>query len=53
MSASKQAHLGFWSMFALAVLSNGELLAAPLETLGWQPILPDVGDARALAIANL
>jgi photosystem II stability/assembly factor-like uncharacterized protein len=37
----------------LAVLSNGELLAAPLETLGWQPILPDVGDARALAIDNL
>lgn len=37
----------------LAVLSNGELLAAPLETLNWQPILPDVSDARALAIAKL
>ncbi len=36
----------------LAVLSNGELLAAPFETLGWQPLLPGVGDARALAIAG-
>ena len=36
----------------LAVLSNGELLAAPFETLNWQPLLPDFGDARALAIAS-
>jgi hypothetical protein len=35
----------------LGVLSSGELLAAPFDTLNWQPLLPDLGDARALAIA--
>jgi hypothetical protein len=34
-----------------AVLSNGELLAAPLETLAWKRILSDVEGVRALAVA--
>lgn len=34
----------------LAVLSNGELLAASLPALHWQPILPDTGWVRALAV---
>src|SRR5574341_491488 len=33
----------------LAVLSNGELLAAPLATLAWRRILPDVKDVAAVA----
>jgi hypothetical protein len=33
----------------LAVLSNGELLAAPLDTLAWQPFLPEVTGARCAA----
>ncbi len=32
----------------LAVLSNGELLAAPLETLEWRQILSDVKDITAV-----
>jgi photosystem II stability/assembly factor-like uncharacterized protein len=32
-----------------AVLSNGELVAAQLPTLGWRPILPDAGWVRAVA----
>jgi len=36
-----------------AVLSNGELLAAPLATLAWRRILPEVGRVRTLAIASL
>lgn len=32
----------------LAVLSNGELLAAPLPTLQWRPILPEAGWVRAV-----
>jgi photosystem II stability/assembly factor-like uncharacterized protein len=32
----------------LAVLSNGELLAAPLSTLAWQRILPTVGQVAAV-----
>lgn len=32
----------------LAVLSNGDLVAAPLTTLKWQPILPDAGWVRAV-----
>lgn len=32
----------------LAVLSNGELLAAPLASLQWQQILPDVKDINAV-----
>jgi photosystem II stability/assembly factor-like uncharacterized protein len=35
----------------LAILSNGDLLATPLETLTWQAILPEVDDVRALAMA--
>ncbi len=31
-----------------AVLSNGELLTAPLETLRWQPVLPDVKGINAV-----
>ena len=34
-----------------AVLSNGELVAAPLATLGWRRILPDVDRVRAVAAA--
>jgi hypothetical protein len=33
----------------LAVLSNGELVAASLLTLQWLPILPDAGWVRAVA----
>jgi photosystem II stability/assembly factor-like uncharacterized protein len=33
----------------LAILSNGELIAAPMETLSWRSILPGVKDSRALA----
>jgi hypothetical protein len=33
----------------LAVLSNGALLAAPLDTLDWQPILPQVAGVRCAA----
>lgn len=33
----------------LAVLSNGELVAASLLTLRWRPILPDAGWVRAVA----
>jgi hypothetical protein len=36
----------------LAVLASGELLAAPYDTLQWQPLLPDVDDARALALGG-
>ncbi|MFQ5796894.1 MAG: hypothetical protein ACE5JP_17875 [Candidatus Bipolaricaulia bacterium] len=32
----------------LAVLSNGELIAAPLETLEWRRILPEVKDVAAV-----
>ncbi|MGB0387353.1 MAG: WD40/YVTN/BNR-like repeat-containing protein [Ardenticatenaceae bacterium] len=34
-----------------AVLSNGDLLAAPLSTLAWQRILPDLSDVKAVAAA--
>jgi photosystem II stability/assembly factor-like uncharacterized protein len=37
----------------LAVLSNGELLAAPLSTLKWRPILPEAGWVRAVAVMRL
>jgi photosystem II stability/assembly factor-like uncharacterized protein len=37
----------------LAVLSNGELLAAPLSTLQWQPILPEAGWVRAVATMRM
>ena len=33
-----------------AVLSNGELLAAPLETLHWRQIQSDVKSINAVAI---
>jgi hypothetical protein len=32
------------------VLSNGELVAARLDTLVWQRILPDVVDVRSAAL---
>jgi photosystem II stability/assembly factor-like uncharacterized protein len=32
----------------LAVLSNGQLLSAPLSTLEWQRILPDISDVNAI-----
>lgn len=35
----------------LAVLSNGQLLAAPLATLAWQRILPDIKGVEAVAVA--
>jgi hypothetical protein len=34
----------------LAILSNGQLLAAPLETLGWRRILPEVSGVTAAAL---
>jgi photosystem II stability/assembly factor-like uncharacterized protein len=34
----------------LALLSNGALLAAPLETLAWQALLPEVGGVRCAAL---
>jgi hypothetical protein len=36
----------------LAVLSNGELLCAPLATLAWRRILPDVKDVAAAATSE-
>jgi photosystem II stability/assembly factor-like uncharacterized protein len=33
----------------LAVLSNGELLAAPLMTLFWRRVLPELASVRAVA----
>jgi len=33
-----------------ALLSNGELLEASLDTLEWRRILRDVSDVRALAV---
>jgi hypothetical protein len=33
----------------LAVLSNGNLLIAPLLTLEWQRVLPTVSDVTAVA----
>ncbi len=35
-----------------AVLSNGELLSAPLATLAWQRILPDVEGVHAVAVMS-
>lgn len=35
----------------LAVLSNGELLAAPLDTLVWQRILPEAGHVRSAFVS--
>jgi hypothetical protein len=35
----------------LAVLSNGELWSAPLESLQWKRILPEAG--RVLAVAPI
>jgi photosystem II stability/assembly factor-like uncharacterized protein len=37
----------------LAMLSNGELTAAPSKTLAWQRILAGAGDVQALALARL
>ena len=37
----------------LAVLSNGEFLAAPLMTLQWRHILPNAGWVRAVATMNV
>lgn len=34
----------------LAVLSNGELFAAPLATLAWRRILPEIRDIAAVAV---
>ena len=34
----------------LAVLSNGDLLAAPMATLEWRRILPDIGGVNAVAV---
>jgi hypothetical protein len=34
----------------LAVLSNGELIAAPLASLEWKRVLPDVEDVAAAAV---
>jgi hypothetical protein len=36
----------------LAVLSNGELLAAPLATLEWRRMLPNIGDLAAAAVTS-
>ena len=32
----------------IAVLSNGELFAAPRATLEWQPLLPDIKGVNAV-----
>jgi hypothetical protein len=37
----------------LAVLSNGDLLAAPLIDLRWRRILPDAGWVRAVAMTRV
>jgi photosystem II stability/assembly factor-like uncharacterized protein len=37
----------------IGVLSNGELIAAPLDTLQWRTILPEIKNARAAAAASL
>jgi len=37
----------------LAVLSNGALLAAPLASLQWEPILPEAGWVRAVAAVRI
>ena len=34
---------------SLAVLSNGHLLSAHVETLSWQRILPEIHDIKAAA----
>jgi photosystem II stability/assembly factor-like uncharacterized protein len=34
----------------LAVLSNGKVLASSLQTWHWQPILPDAGRVRSVAV---
>jgi photosystem II stability/assembly factor-like uncharacterized protein len=36
----------------IAVLSNGQLLAASLETLVWEPLLPGVDGVLAVAAMN-
>jgi photosystem II stability/assembly factor-like uncharacterized protein len=36
----------------LAVLSNGELIAAPLLTLAWKPILAEIPNINAVAAMN-
>ncbi len=36
----------------LAVLSNGELLSAPLASLAWRPILPEIEGAAAVTIMS-
>ena len=37
----------------LAVLSNGELISAPLASLEWKRVLPDVEDVAAAAVLVL
>jgi hypothetical protein len=37
----------------IGVLSNGELIAAPLDTLHWRTILPEIKNARAAAQLRL
>jgi hypothetical protein len=34
----------------LAVLSNGELLSAPLESMAWRRILPEISGVEAAAM---
>jgi hypothetical protein len=34
----------------LAVLSNGELYAAPLATLEWRRMLPEISDVAAVTV---
>jgi photosystem II stability/assembly factor-like uncharacterized protein len=36
----------------LAVLSNGELLSSPLQTLHWRQILPDAGLVRSASVGT-
>jgi hypothetical protein len=36
----------------LAILADGRLLAAPLESLAWQPILADAGAVNAATLAG-
>ena len=36
----------------MAVLSNGELLCAPLTTLSWRPILAEINGVSAVIESN-
>ena len=41
-----------WDDTLLAVLSNGHMLATDLSEIVWQRVLPEIDDARALAVPS-